>query len=1066
MNQTKFTDSKSYSATVVADLAAAGFEFVPPVNNKEVNTHSRLAAGRAALEALACHGRRKIWDVGGHKTRHTLNKRVAHCTQPGLTPTDRLPGDCAHTAMNCGCVDDFDVIILVHSAYYLSEDEMWRLADQSRLRNAPFYSVEHRFTLSQPVGKCDEAEFRLRYGVDGKLHVRFAADEIYEHPLPTWFLKTRVVSVRAGEALVRSYKSSFSGTELVNYGVVPVHTLPVEEVTLNRHWMPQMWNLIPGLLSLRVMVQSKVEFTDVEGGYQADFSQSNSYTAFCEGFPLLGDLLQRWWPCTPSQIWPVAVPKELVTYLQNTINSKTTMSSLVEQGGNWCRQNSSRLVEGVSVELVKEVAAQKAFCQDRQLIVAMRSSWAAHSPRVALVLAGAFYLMAWWTCKWACLRIFSNNPPSFARVVFGGLYRPLTVLFAIGLIALVNKAICRSKQTTQLYENRLRLKRSVESEHDVETLARSAIPGSIITLPDPAKNRPRFYGEVIEPFNHLTVQVYNTSSHNTTVAVIGRFLKPKPTSSADAWRRVHRLVAMYTAASRLMADIPMPPQTTTYEDWIMSRPLPKQRRNYAQALQRLLTAGIRNSRVDGRKLSPDEVSWLQKRVDANNELSFLNGGRDKTPIEAVTIGDLRSIKSWDLKKAFVKVEKTFVAGKLPRVIVGADDVFQVFCGPEIHRFDEALQVLMQRNNIRGLGPDGFRYDPADLEEVLYLPTIHFVVGWSQGRLSREIGEAIDRAAAYAVEGACPQHGLTPGNQDCWYRHITIFVLGDDNLTVFCTENRVFFMMNDFSSYDTTHSRQSWQVQALLMRTCGVRSSVIQAIEDTTKDIRVTTVQHGGMFSAHYNMCSGNPNTCNGNSSITAMVSMASVYEVSDHGYVARDPQVVGDFFKSLGFDPKVKFGTLEDADFLSGILVRNAEQQLVWIPKVFRLAVKSCFVADPRPGFSAQDYQKAFVDSYARFDFVPVIRSLLKLYGRLSSGANQTHANLIRNSDRNSWYSPSSDDVVGGDIDASFCAHYGITQTGLLAVEYWIEHWDTVDRSVKMDIFETCFTIDVPDYQA
>ena len=212
-------------------LQARGFD--AQANSAVLNTHGRSAAGRAALEAYACDGKRSIWDIGGKKARHRLNRRNAWCTQPSATIHDFAPGDCTHTADTCDCCPDPDLILCVHSAYYLSLSTMFMLARKAGIAGAQVLSVEHPFRMDDMAGYMDDAEYTYFYDVNGNLSVKFVGDETYTHNLPKWFLQDGVCGFDGDEALVRSEILTFGDQRLVRYHIVAKELLPPSPAPLS-----------------------------------------------------------------------------------------------------------------------------------------------------------------------------------------------------------------------------------------------------------------------------------------------------------------------------------------------------------------------------------------------------------------------------------------------------------------------------------------------------------------------------------------------------------------------------------------------------------------------------------------------------------------------------------------------------------------------------------------------------------------------------------------------------------------------------------------------------------------
>lgn len=375
-----------------------------------------------------------------------------------------------------------------------------------------------------------------------------------------------------------------------------------------------------------------------------------------------------------------------------------------------------------------------------------------------------------------------------------------------------------------------------------------------------------------------------------------------------------------------------------------------------------------------------------------------------------------------------------MSGKLPRVIVASDNAFQVFCGPSIHHFDHTLQEFLDCTyRVRGI-------------------RLWFTVGWTQARLSQEFTTATDVAKAW------------DGSSRSWLRHVTVFVLGDDNLTVFPNTPGTFMCFaNDFSSFDTTHSENSFSIQEKLMRACGVPPDVIAVIKATTKDINLSAMNFGGRFIAHWNMCSGNPNTCNGNSAIGCIVAL---YILTNYPLAFRngDAAMIEKVLRDLGFEPKCTFGSVDKVDYLSGVFLLNDRgDRYVWIPKPFRLLTKSMFVSDLNTHMNVHDYRSAIASCYKAYEpWCPIISDLVKLYERLS-GAPTAKSTTWLSRDRNLLYAPSTAAVTSDSVTKSFMLRYGLNEYSLTSLQYHIRYYDLMP-SDRIPFLIDCLLVDVPDY--
>lgn len=1048
----KFFDSKSYSDKTIESLQEKGFD-VSFGKQAVRNTHDVTAAHRAALEAQACNGKRSIWDIGGHRKRHDLNHRRVHCTQPNLTSHDVLAGSCSHTALTCDCPgDDTDCILMVHSAYYMTEDEMFRVCAIASQLGASFYSVEHQFTLDTPVGRCDDADYAMFYDRAGRLSIKFTADQTYQHTLPPWFLRTNVLAERDGLYLIRSYVNRLGGTYLVSYHTTPVNSFP-DPIPLMRHYSDKWVNVIPFLFSIRTRVPSLYTVSDVAGGVQADFRQTDSMSAFIEAFPF-GDYFKRWLPYTPSQIFPVYVPERLITYLSNLNGTNVPTETLRVAATQFMRSNSHLFPLGVSPQLVKEAAIREVQSRDQFIIEGLSAQTALHAPHFSLIrpayaamsLLNFIYLSqvqkpegsifhtmfksliplpAFFAAFW---KIFKSNPFLFS------LFSMLTSL----AIYKANSIIKRRSQPISQHVP------AVESNADIPQLVNDAIPGSVHELCTSNKTTRPVYVQLHPSWDDLKVQVFSTSVTNTNAAIIGRFLKKKPNYNEAFWETVKEHWAKQLVDPSLTGiyeeifDIP----TQSILEFIASRKLPKQRANYERARLRLLD--MVNSRLTNEYNAAKRIV-PNKRTAA--QIATINNFKPATDFD-ITVNDLKRIKGWHQKTAFPKKEKTFVVDKLPRVIIASQDTFQVVCGPHISRLDHALVEL--------------------LPNLPNSPVIHYTVGWNQHKLSQQISDAFHRAAVFDVgRDNSGEVDFDEFPKEAWLAATTMFVLGDDNLTIFPSVDGPRCFTNDFSSFDTTHSEHSWYLQRIFMTACGVPQPIINLLEETTADIDVRTQQYGGKFEAHYNMCSGNPNTCNGNSIINAAVTGFLIFEFSNELF-NRDISHITAGYHALGFEPKCKVTTIEEADYLSGIIL-PVSHRMIWIPKVFRLVTKSNFVACPNPFFQPDDYMHAFIECYQHYSHIPVLRTQLEVFRKLVKTQKKPRIKSIIDNDRNLWYGPQAScysDVTHDDITEAFCLHYSLTYRDLqLLEEAMIFHANNPDdRPWSVPSYTECFLMDVPDY--
>lgn len=1047
----KFFDTKSYSDKTLEFLQEKGFEAKFPKDAIR-NTHDVCAAYRAALEAQACAGKRSIWDIGGHTKRHVLNERKVHCTQPNLTSNDVLSGSCKHTALTCDCPpEDLDCIIMVHSSYYMSEEEMFRVCAIASQLGVTFYSVEHSFTLESPSGCCDDADYSMFYDTLGRLSVKFTADQTYQHPLPPWFIKQDVLAERDGLYLVRSYVNRLGGTYLVSYHTTPINSF-TQAVPLMRHYSDHWVNVIPFLFSIRTRAPSLHVISDVAGGVQADFRQTDGISAFIEAFPF-GSYFKRWLPYTPSQIFPVYVPERLITYLSNLNGTDVPSDTLRVAATQFMRSNSHLFPRGISPQLVKEAAIREVQSRDQFLIEGLQQNTAIHAPHVSFVRP--IYILS---SLLNFIYLTQIQPPSGS--IFHTMFRSLlpfpsyfTALWKlfkqypfvaayVSLIMALAVHQVKRRCTQPEPEPIVRHVPAVETSADIPTLIENAIPNSVEEVCTSHRTTKPIYIQLQPSWDNIRIMVFSSSPTNTNAAIIGRFLKPKPAFDEAYWYTVKQhwsdLLQHPDLQETLLDIIDIP--TLSMTEFVQSRRLPKQRANYERARVRLLDlahARITKQYEVIRRIAQSKRTPAQKRI--------LDNYRPATDFD-VSVDDLKKIKGYEWKDAFPKREKTFVADKLPRVIIASQDTFQVMCGPHTSRLDAALTEL--------------------LPNLPNSPKIFYTVGWNQHKLSQELSNAFHRAGTYQMypeeKDRPDDFQLTP-----WLTAVTMFVLGDDNLTIFPSFDGVRCFTNDFSSFDTTHSEHSWYLQRIFMTVCGVPQPIINLIEDTTADIKLKTKQFGGKFTAHYNMCSGNPNTCNGNSIINAAVTSYLISEFA-HELCNENVDLIAAGYRKLGFEPKCQVTTIDQADFLSGICLPVANR-IIWIPKVFRLVTKSQFVACPNPFFGADDYRHAFVECYQHYSFIPIIRAQIQVFKNLITTPRRHRIRSIIDTDRNLWYGPQANgysDVTHDDIEAAFCLHYNLTHSDLLTMENaMVQH--SINKPPgpwTVPNFTQCFLMDVPDY--
>lgn len=991
----RFKDSRAYSPKVVDFLYSNGYRPDKPASEIR-NTHDRSAAFRAALEAQAVVGitQKTIWDVGGHTTRHNLNRRSnVHCTQPRLTATDAKSGHCEHTALSCNCVDveDLGLILAVHAAYYLSEDELWRLCLIAADADCQFKSVEHPYSLGKMCGTMDDGRFKYHYKGE-QLYVAHTCDDSYDHPLPTWFLKDKIVSVRGDQAIYRNLLCYLGDTNLVSYRVAPYFDIGDDEAQLLPHRTFDYVNIIPGIYSVKYETDSQYPITDVRGGFIAIHEQTDPQWDFWNkhflwrvpAFAALRDLLRAFGFLRfhPPQLLPVPVNQSLVHALSTQATSESTIETLDQQARSLVRANPSLVQEGDMAALSRLYAAHQAYFAYRNGILALSetSVWrsgALTSTGLGLLAWAGKLVFAIIVC--ACFRRRFSTRSSFLLTVLSLLavkhftskwpdaLRPAPPVTATTLIPASECA----KSIPQLDEEK-------------------RVGCSVNQQPTLVEKRKQFFKRLCEVPANLTVQVFSTSMVNLHCSVLGRVMRKRPDPVPDLWADAMQLWdsrVLDATRDELIAAYPVP----STEAWISSRKLPSQRRLYTRA-----------------------AHALQEHE-----------------------GDITRVKNWAQRKIFVKREKTFVAGKLPRVIVGSVPELQVYFGPFFAAFDHRLQ------------------------DALWKLGIVYCVGLTAQALSEKLTDAFCRARAHR-----PTDDALAG--------VTIFVLGDDQLIILGDgEGGIVFIENDMGAFDTTHHRHSLALRLKAYSSLGMSPKDLALWEDANGEkITMTPVVGYGKYTVDYNMCSGNPDTCSGNSTINGVTCATSVAKLRPT--LCGDPAIATKELESLytqfGFIPKTVISKDQHAvSFLSGIVLDDAAGRQVWVPKVFRMIVKLCFTIDPN--INERLLRLGIRRSFNWFSFVPVFRGFLSAMPVWESDSELREVDAFIAQDRSRWYKPTStlgdDEIVAIDVEKSFCAHYSLTSRQAMelgAYVYGLVRGHLAHDPVQDQLFRTCFNKDVGEY--
>jgi hypothetical protein len=293
----------------------------------------------------------------------------------------------------------------------------------------------------------------------------------------------------------------------------------------------------------------------------------------------------------------------------------------------------------------------------------------------------------------------------------------------------------------------------------------------------------------------------------------------------------------------------------------------------------------------------------------------------------------------------------------------------------------------------------------------------------------------------------------------------VFLLGDDNLTVFPDRDRnVAFMENDFSSFDTTHNEYSWALQKKIFLNAGVPTDVLDYMEVSARNLTITTERYGGSYHCVWNMASGNPNTCSGNSIVNFGTTFSMLMYRGDDMRNCR-ARNIDDYYKDLGFEPKIKFtNTASLAVFLQGTFFHsNSTRCYYWVPLPFRTIVKCSFIANPNVAFADTDYQYAMYECYKHLSNIPIFRAFL--YCLQSRGQNiNSNVKSILGADSSRWYKPQFTAPYPDDLGQDFANRYGLTENLLRQIEMLMIVQFNTGAPVADAWFRTLFMVDVPDY--
>jgi len=140
--------------TLDSSLPGVLFKTVPPVHH---TLHNVLQAARIHDEMVVyekCLALGRVADVGGNLARHRNLARRIHCMNPVIDASDVIRGSsrgspdaavtqCRHRLQECRCggADGFDALMFIHSAYYLSPQDLFDALQRTSSKVA--YAVIH-----------------------------------------------------------------------------------------------------------------------------------------------------------------------------------------------------------------------------------------------------------------------------------------------------------------------------------------------------------------------------------------------------------------------------------------------------------------------------------------------------------------------------------------------------------------------------------------------------------------------------------------------------------------------------------------------------------------------------------------------------------------------------------------------------------------------------------------------------------------------------------------------------------------------------------------------------------
>lgn len=336
----------------------------------------------------------------------------------------------------------------------------------------------------------------------------------------------------------------------------------------------------------------------------------------------------------------------------------------------------------------------------------------------------------------------------------------------------------------------------------------------------------------------------------------------------------------------------------TVQEWVESCN-PSKRRHYARALQDLV------EKIGPLPKVPANIAIKESRVDSFTKVELLACQHD------------------------------LYSTAKPRNIMGASDVYQMFWGPYVRSIDAQLHAQFKMGSWAG-------------------PRKNLQWFKVSGVNVKELNELV-RAALMSTQFV---HSSQESSK--YKEYIVMFACGDDNFSIICTKNGgVGFFICDFSKYDKTHSRDSWEHSYNVYRAWGIPVEDLKVWKKHSKVVKGAGVnQRSVKFSCDFNLKTGAPDTSLRNTFVGVLVGLGILDEACGHllDYEknrAKNSELLSTYYGNFGFEAKcLVTANLVEAEFLQGrfFLVGTVPY---WVPKIGRalakFGFKACWKSETKP---------------------------------------------------------------------------------------------------------------------